>query len=100
MSKRRKWPLKGWHKRYFIMELGVLTYGKTKTDITRGRTLGIYLEQVIVQQLKGTFIVTLCALHLIRVMSDSQQYPLNLCLIKYVDCGRYRGFSVLKGVSF
>ena len=40
MSKRRKWPLKGWHKRFFVMEQGVLTYGKTKTDIMRGRTLG------------------------------------------------------------
>ena len=42
------------------MELGVLTYGKTKTDITRGRTLGIFLEHVIVLQFKGTVIVILC----------------------------------------
>ena len=40
LSKRRKWPLKGWHKRFFVMEQGALTYAKTKTDITRGRTLG------------------------------------------------------------
>jgi len=40
LSKRRKWPLKGWHKRFFVMEQGVLTYAKTKTDIARGRTLG------------------------------------------------------------
>merc|ERR1719481_2334257 len=40
MFKRRKWPLKGWHKRYFVLEDGSLTYGKTKADIGRGRTLG------------------------------------------------------------
>jgi len=40
LLKRRKWPLKGWHKRYFVMEQGVLTYGKSKADIARGRTLG------------------------------------------------------------
>ena len=40
MSKKRKWPLKGWHKRYFILENGVLTYGKTPHDLSRGRTHG------------------------------------------------------------
>jgi len=40
LSKRRKWPLKGWHKRYFVIEQGVLTYGKSSQDINRGRTLG------------------------------------------------------------
>jgi len=40
LSKRRKWPLKGWHKRYFVIEQGVLTYGKSNQDINRGRTLG------------------------------------------------------------
>ena len=37
LSKRRKWPLKGWHKRYFLLEAGVLAYGKTSPDIKRGR---------------------------------------------------------------
>lgn len=40
LLKRRKWPLKGWHKRFFILENGVLTYGKTAGDIRRGRTIG------------------------------------------------------------
>lgn len=40
LSKRRKWPLKGWHKRYFVIEQGYFTYGKTCADIGRGRTLG------------------------------------------------------------
>lgn len=40
LMKRRKWPMKGWHKRYFILERGVLTYGKSAADIARGRTHG------------------------------------------------------------
>eukprot|EP00090_Calanus_glacialis_P045445 TRINITY_DN8436_c0_g1_i1.p1 TRINITY_DN8436_c0_g1~~TRINITY_DN8436_c0_g1_i1.p1 ORF type:complete len:909 (+),score=338.09 TRINITY_DN8436_c0_g1_i1:70-2796(+) len=40
LSKRRKWPLKGWHKRYFVIEQGFFTYGKNSADIGRGRTLG------------------------------------------------------------
>ena len=40
LSKRRKWPLKGWHKRYFILDKGILTYGKSPQDIKRGRTHG------------------------------------------------------------
>jgi hypothetical protein len=40
LLKRRKWPLKGWHKRFFVMDQGVLFYGKTSADIARGRTLG------------------------------------------------------------
>jgi len=39
-SKRRKWPLKGWHKRYFVIEAGVMTYAKSQADFLRGRTLG------------------------------------------------------------
>ena len=40
LLKRRKWPLKGWHKRVFVMDQGVLLYGKSSADIARGRTLG------------------------------------------------------------
>merc|ERR1719228_2194843 len=40
MHKRRKWPLKGWHKRYFVLDGGCLTYAKSQVDILRGRTLG------------------------------------------------------------
>jgi len=40
MNKRKKWPLKGWHKRYFVIEQGYFTYAKTVHDISRGRTLG------------------------------------------------------------
>lgn len=33
LLKRRNWPMKGWHKRYFILADGILTYGKNKTDV-------------------------------------------------------------------
>lgn len=33
LLKRRNWPMKGWHKRYFILADGILTYGKSKTDV-------------------------------------------------------------------
>uniref|UniRef100_A0A8C4ZXM7 Oxysterol-binding protein n=1 Tax=Gadus morhua TaxID=8049 RepID=A0A8C4ZXM7_GADMO len=40
MLKRRKWPLKGWHKRYFVLEAGILRYSKNQQDISRGRIQG------------------------------------------------------------
>jgi len=40
LSKRRKWPLKGWHKRYYVIEQGFFAYGKNAADMGRGRTLG------------------------------------------------------------
>jgi len=40
LYKRKKWPLKGWHKRFFAIEQGFFTYAKTETDMNRGRTLG------------------------------------------------------------
>uniref|UniRef100_A0A671M393 Oxysterol-binding protein n=1 Tax=Sinocyclocheilus anshuiensis TaxID=1608454 RepID=A0A671M393_9TELE len=38
LLKKRKWPMKGWHKRYFLLERGILTYAKTGTD--KGRLRG------------------------------------------------------------
>lgn len=40
LMKRRKYPLKGWHKRYFQLEKGVLKYSKTQQDIMRGKLHG------------------------------------------------------------
>ncbi|KAG7459596.1 hypothetical protein MATL_G00212350 [Megalops atlanticus] len=40
MMKKRKWPLNGWHKRYFILEQGILRYSKTKQDIQKGKLQG------------------------------------------------------------
>ncbi|XP_044193208.1 oxysterol-binding protein-related protein 7 isoform X2 [Thunnus albacares] len=40
LLKRRKWPLKGWHKRYFVLEAGILRYCKSQQDVSRGRVQG------------------------------------------------------------
>lgn len=40
LLKRRKWPLKGWHKRYFLLEAGILRYSRTQQEILRGRVQG------------------------------------------------------------
>ncbi|XP_030610554.1 oxysterol-binding protein-related protein 7 isoform X2 [Archocentrus centrarchus] len=40
LLKRRKWPLKGWHKRYFVLEGGILRYSKNQQDVARGRVQG------------------------------------------------------------
>ncbi|XP_015244562.1 PREDICTED: oxysterol-binding protein-related protein 7 [Cyprinodon variegatus] len=40
LLKRRKWPLKGWHKRYFILEAGILRYSKSQQDVSKGRVQG------------------------------------------------------------
>nr|ABF22369.1 oxysterol-binding protein-like protein 3 [Takifugu rubripes] len=33
LLKRRKWPMKGWHKRYFLLEKGILKYAKRAADV-------------------------------------------------------------------
>uniref|UniRef100_H3BWN9 Oxysterol-binding protein n=1 Tax=Tetraodon nigroviridis TaxID=99883 RepID=H3BWN9_TETNG len=40
LMKRRKYPLNGWHKRYFLLEKGILKYSKTQQDIQRGKLHG------------------------------------------------------------
>ncbi|XP_061665915.1 oxysterol-binding protein-related protein 7 isoform X2 [Syngnathoides biaculeatus] len=40
LLKRRKWPLKGWHKRYFVLEGGILRYCKNQQDVSIGRVQG------------------------------------------------------------
>ena len=40
MLKRRKWPLKGWHKRYFNLENGILSYSKSHNDMMKGKIHG------------------------------------------------------------
>uniref|UniRef100_A0A671PJR6 Oxysterol-binding protein n=1 Tax=Sinocyclocheilus anshuiensis TaxID=1608454 RepID=A0A671PJR6_9TELE len=38
--KRRKWPLKGWHKRYFVLDKGILRYSKNQHDFSKGKMHG------------------------------------------------------------
>jgi hypothetical protein len=33
LVKRGKWPYKNWHKRYFYLENGFLTYGKSEQEV-------------------------------------------------------------------
>ncbi|XP_068435282.1 oxysterol-binding protein-related protein 7-like isoform X2 [Clinocottus analis] len=40
LMKKRKFPLKGWHKRYFLLDKGILKYSKTQQDIQRGKLHG------------------------------------------------------------
>ncbi|XP_063237836.1 oxysterol-binding protein-related protein 6-like isoform X2 [Bacillus rossius redtenbacheri] len=40
LHKKRKWPLKGWHKRYFVLDKGLLIYAKSPGDIARGKIHG------------------------------------------------------------
>ncbi|KAJ8403371.1 hypothetical protein AAFF_G00351430 [Aldrovandia affinis] len=40
MLKKRKWPLKGWHKRFFVLDNGILKYSKSPIDIQKGKMHG------------------------------------------------------------
>ncbi|XP_063156838.1 oxysterol-binding protein-related protein 7 isoform X6 [Candoia aspera] len=40
LLKKRKWPLKGWHKRYFVLEDGILKYATTCQDVLKGKLHG------------------------------------------------------------
>ncbi|XP_068592079.1 oxysterol-binding protein-related protein 3 isoform X2 [Cebidichthys violaceus] len=40
MLKKRKWPMKGWHKRYFFLDKGILKYGKCSADIEKRKLHG------------------------------------------------------------
>lgn len=33
LMKRRKWPYRGWHKRYFLLQNGYMIYGKSEQDV-------------------------------------------------------------------
>ncbi|CAH2305848.1 oxysterol-binding -related 6 isoform X8 [Pelobates cultripes] len=40
MLKKRKWPLKGWHKRFFVLENGILKYSKSPIETQKGKVHG------------------------------------------------------------
>ncbi|KAL2100597.1 hypothetical protein ACEWY4_002358 [Coilia grayii] len=40
MMKKRKYPLKGWHRRYFHLEKGILRYSKSHHDLSIGKIHG------------------------------------------------------------
>jgi len=44
LMKKRKWPYRGWHKRFFVLQNGSLTYGKSEQEVILHRkTKFIYL---------------------------------------------------------
>ncbi|XP_070587937.1 oxysterol-binding protein-related protein 6 isoform X2 [Erythrolamprus reginae] len=40
MLKKRKWPLKGWHKRFFVLDNGMLKYSKSPIETQKGKVHG------------------------------------------------------------
>ncbi|KAM4705434.1 oxysterol-binding protein-related protein 3 isoform 2-T2 [Rhinophrynus dorsalis] len=40
LLKKRKWPLKGWHKRYFFLDRGILKYSKGQVELEKGKLHG------------------------------------------------------------
>ncbi|KAM9824771.1 oxysterol-binding protein-related protein 3-like [Neosynchiropus ocellatus] len=40
LLKRRKWPMKGWHKRFFTLDKGILKYAKCGADLKKGKLHG------------------------------------------------------------
>ncbi|MEE6465885.1 hypothetical protein FKM82_006732 [Ascaphus truei] len=40
LLKKRKWPLKGWHKRYFFLDKGILKYAKGQAELEKGKLHG------------------------------------------------------------
>ena len=51
LLKRRNWPMKGWHKRYFTLNEGILKYYKSKSDVCI-----LFLFFTIINSLKIKFI--------------------------------------------
>uniref|UniRef100_H2YR79 Oxysterol-binding protein n=1 Tax=Ciona savignyi TaxID=51511 RepID=H2YR79_CIOSA len=41
MLKKKKWPLKGWHKRFFVLAEGFLKYAKTPHAISKEKVHGV-----------------------------------------------------------
>lgn len=33
LIKKRKWPYRGWHKRFFLLENGYMMYGRSEQDV-------------------------------------------------------------------
>ncbi|XP_032436017.1 oxysterol-binding protein-related protein 3-like [Xiphophorus hellerii] len=53
LLKRRKWPMKGWHKRYFVLERGILKYSKRPADLQKGKVHGLIDVGLSVMSIKN-----------------------------------------------
>nr|CAB3264583.1 oxysterol-binding protein-related protein 6 [Phallusia mammillata] len=41
LMKKKKWPMKGWHKRYFLLDSGFLKYAKSPHSIAKNKLHGM-----------------------------------------------------------
>uniref|UniRef100_A0ACB8EU95 Oxysterol-binding protein- protein 7 n=1 Tax=Sphaerodactylus townsendi TaxID=933632 RepID=A0ACB8EU95_9SAUR len=98
LLKKRKWPLKGWHKRYFVLEDGILKYATTRQDVLKGKLHGsidvrlsvmsvnkkaqrvdldtednIYHLKIKSQELFNNWVAKLCLHRQVEKMDASQQ---------------------------
>uniref|UniRef100_UPI00358FC41D oxysterol-binding protein-related protein 6-like n=1 Tax=Myxine glutinosa TaxID=7769 RepID=UPI00358FC41D len=69
LLKKRKWPLKGWHKRFFILENGILKYAKSPIEIQRGKFHGCIDVGLSVMSIKK---------HSQRIDLDTEEYIYHL----------------------
>ncbi|KAB0388975.1 hypothetical protein E2I00_016591 [Balaenoptera physalus] len=65
LLKKRKWPLKGWHKRYFVLEDGILHYATTRQDEqgTKGLDTQALSKKVLLSQPRRFLRITKGKLH-------------------------------------
>lgn len=76
LHKKRKWPLKGWHKRYFVLDKGILVYAKNPSGIARGKLHGsvdVGLSVVTTKEIRRRMDIDAeeCIFHLKAKSSDS-----------------------------
>uniref|UniRef100_A0A7N8XL55 Oxysterol-binding protein n=1 Tax=Mastacembelus armatus TaxID=205130 RepID=A0A7N8XL55_9TELE len=89
LLKRRKWPMKGWHKRYFLLERGILKYAKRETDLKKGKLHGCIDVGLSVMSIKKK---TMCIdldtednIYHLKVISHMRQVQFSQ-LISKQDC--------------
>jgi hypothetical protein len=73
LMKRRKWPYRGWHKRFFCLQNGYMLYGKSEQDVNLFFLLTkissdwfLFILQVKRGRLNGKCDIGLCIVTFIR----------------------------------
>ena len=56
LLKRRTWPMKGWHKRYFLLNDGIMTYAKSKNDVSEKKKSHLPQKKKFHWSLKNNFL--------------------------------------------
>ncbi|KAJ7991541.1 hypothetical protein DPEC_G00284950 [Dallia pectoralis] len=81
LLKRRKWPMKGWHKRYFSLEKGILKYAKRGADLKKGKLHGCIDVGLSVMSIKAkTMAIDLDAnnnIYHLKVKSEKSQESIS-----------------------